>query len=255
MLYIVSKICRFAATKLRILLSATFGAAWSVVEILVPEKMHWLTIVCTYILISFLMIKICAFPCKLQDALKGVVVLYGVTFVLAGAVHMLYYNTYAGYFIKQVILNDSDLLLFVMVSAVLLYLILVQFFKVKAYGDKICRVRIELCEQCIELKGMIDTGNVLTDPYSGKPVCVAQKTHFNSILSEINNWYELGYHMIPFSSLGCEQGVLEVITADNMYIYYKDSEIKVEKALIGLADTVLSADGEFDMLINARIVK
>lgn len=255
MLYIVSKVCRFAATKLRIFLSATLGAIWSVIEIMVPENMHWLMIVCTYVLVSVLMIKICACECGLGDLLKGVIVLYGVTCVLAGAMHMLYYNTYAGYIINQVVIKDTDLLIFVLVSAVLLYLILLQFLKVKAYGDKICRVRIELCGQCIELKGMIDTGNVLVDPYVGRPVCVVQKSYFNKFLGEIYNLQKLQYHMIPFNSLGREHGILEIITADNMYIYCKDEEIKIEKALIGLAETNLSSDGEFDVLINAMIVK
>lgn len=254
-LYIVNKVCRFAATKLRLLFAATLGAVWSVIEIIMPEKIHWLMIICTYVLISFFMIRICAWKCRFKELLKGVLVLYGVTFVLAGALHMFYYNTYAGYIVNQVILKDTDLVIFVGVSLLLLYLICVQLFRIKVYADMICKVRIDICNQYIELKAMIDTGNVLVDPYVGKPVCVAEKTHFNKVLGEINDLQKCRYHIIPFSSLGCKHGLLEVITVDNMYIYQKDSEIKVENALIGLADTALSSDDEYHMLINAQVLK
>ncbi len=254
MLYIVNKLCRFAATKLRLLVSAALGAMWSVISILVPKNMHWLIIICTYVLISFFMIKICANKCRFQEVLKGVIVLYGVTGVLSGLMHMFYYNTYLGYLVHQVILKDSDLLWFVVVSVVLLYLIIVQFIKIKSYGDKICKVHIEICNQCFDLRGFIDTGNVLVDPYSGKPVCVVCKTHFSSVLASIDCLQQCKYHMIPFSSLGCERGLLEVITVDNMYIYCGEKVIKVEQGLLGLSDTRLSTDEEFDMLINADIM-
>ncbi len=253
-LFLVNKLCRFAATKLRMLFSATLGAIWSVFEIMVPKQIHWLAIICTYVLISLLMIKICAWKCKLSQLLKGVVTLYGVTCMLAGVMHMIYYNTYAGYLINQVIMKDSDLLVFVMISLGLLYLIYIQIIRLKTYGKKMCRVRIEICRQNIELMGMIDTGNVLMDPFVGKPVCVADKTCFDKVLGEIEDLQDCKYHIIPFSSLGCENGLLEVVTVDNMYIYHKENAIKVEGALIGLAPSRVSTDDEYEMLINARVL-
>ena len=59
-LCITKKICKFAATYLQILLSATFGALWSVIVLIVPENIKGAVNICTYILISALMIRICA---------------------------------------------------------------------------------------------------------------------------------------------------------------------------------------------------
>lgn len=253
-LYLVNKICKFAATFLRILLSATLGAVWSVIVAVSPNGINSFMLICTYVFISFLMIKICAFKRRLSELLKGVITLYGVTFVLAGAMHMLYYYTYAGYFIKTVILKDSSLLLFVGISLLLMYLVYVQYMRVKIYESKKCSVRICVGECEIMLSGLVDTGNVLKDPYSRKPISIAQKRSLQNVLKGINDYEKVKYHMVPFQSLGCENGLLEVITADIVYIYKDKKEIKITEALIGLTDIELSTDKAYQMLINPEVL-
>jgi len=49
--------------------------------------------------------------------------------------------------------------------------------------------------------------------------------------------------------------MLEVITADTMYICYGKKEIQVEDALIGLTAQTLSSDGEYEFLVNAQLLK
>lgn len=251
---IVNKICKFAATFLQIILSATFGAIWSVVVIMMPVNIREFINICTYVVISFFMVRICACKAKLLEIAKGVVVLYGVTFVLSGSIHMLYYYTYAGYLVKTVILNSAELVLFVTVSVVLLYLIYIQYMRVKTYSRDKCRVLIECLGERVDLTGFVDTGNVLVDMYGKKPVSVAAKGEFCRFL-KIENYHKLKYHLIPFRSLGCENGMLEVITVDNMYIYRGKEKIEIKEALIGLASMELSSDGEYQILVNSGVLK
>lgn len=75
------------------------------------------------------------------------------------------------------------------------------------------------------------------------------------VLHEINDCTKVKYHVIPFRSLGCDSGMLEVITADTMYICYGKKEIQVEDALIGLTAQTLSSDGEYEFLVNAQLLK
>ena len=49
--------------------------------------------------------------------------------------------------------------------------------------------------------------------------------------------------------------MLEVITADTMYICYSKKEIQVEDALIGLTARTLSSDGEYEFLVNEKLLK
>lgn len=250
----VNRICRYAATYLRILISATCGALWSVAAVIIPADFQIAVHICTYVLISFLMVKICAGKSEFRDILKGVLVLYGIAFVLGGCIHVLYYYTYAGYWMKQVLLTNSSLLLFTAVSAVLLYLIFAQLMRLKVYGGQHCRVLVDIGGQRIELSGFIDTGNVLLDPYYRKPVCVAEKKYFQDILNEINDCTKVKYHIVPFRSLGCDNGLLEVISADTMYIYNGKRKRKISGALVGLTQGTLSSDGAYQMLVNAQLL-
>ena len=64
--------------------------------------------------------------------------------------------------------------------------------------------------------------------------------------------------MIPFRSLGCQSGMLEVIMVDVMCIYdgNKKPGITVKKnMLIGLSTDKLSQDNAYQMLLNCEAVK
>lgn len=250
----VNRICKYAATYLRILGSATCGALWSVIAVVIPTEFQWIVHICTYVLISFLMVKICAGKSEFRDILKGVLVLYGVVFVLGGSMHVLYYYTYAGYWMKQVLLPNSSLLLFTAVSAILLYLILAQFLRLKVYGGQQCRVELVIAGRTVQLCGFVDTGNVLMDPYCHKPVCVAEKKYFQDVLNAINDCTKVKYHIVPYRSLGCDDGLLEVISVDTMYIYNGKRKRKISGALVGLTQKTLSSDSEYQMLINAQLL-
>jgi stage II sporulation protein GA (sporulation sigma-E factor processing peptidase) len=107
----------------------------------------------------------------------------------------------------------------------------------------------------IYINGYIDTGNVLTDPFYHKPICVAERQPFEEVLAKLKDYTKVKYHVVPFSSLGCKSGVLSVIMADSMYIDYGKKKIVVEHALIGLAENRLSTDAAYNCLVNAQIIR
>lgn len=254
-LCIVNKICKFAATFLRILLSAAFGALWSVFAVMMPKNIQGLIHICTYILISFVMVKMCAGKSVFRKVLKGVFILYAVTFVLAGAVNMLYFYTYAGYFVKTVVLSNEKLVLFTVVSVIFIYFLYVQFIKLRTYDRGKCQVVILCMGERVELTGFVDTGNVLVDIYTKKPVSVVSKKYIQNILNKIDDYTKVKYHIIPFRSLGCESGTIEVICVENMYIYIGEKKMRLENALIGYTDMELSSDNEYEMLVNAGLLR
>ena len=150
---------------------------------------------------------------------------------------------------------NARFVVFLGVSFGFLLLLYRQLVRIKVYSDKLCRVCCVLRGRKIYIKGFVDTGNVLQDPLFHRPVCIAQKDSFLEVLHEINDCTKVKYHVIPFRSLGCDSGMLEVITADTMYICYGKKEIQVEDALIGLTAQTLSSDGEYEFLVNAQLLK
>lgn len=102
----------------------------------------------------------------------------------------------------------------------------------------------------IELKALLDTGNLLTDPVSGKPVSVVEEKE------ALRQWlikYPQKYKIIPYHSIGNEHGVLEGIVIDELIIEIKNKK-KVEKnAIIALYNGKLSKDGAFQMILNHNL--
>lgn len=263
-LYCTKKICKFSATFLRILLSAALGALWSVLALIAPKNIRGIVHICTYVLISALMIRICAGKSDIKNIIKGVAVLYAVTFGLAGGIYMVYSYTYAGYWFREVLLADKKLFAFTAVSLGLLILIYLQIRRMGVYGEHQCIVELNLLGRSVRLKGYIDTGNVLSDPLFKKPVSVVFAQALSQgengsitdiILNDIEVNTKVKYHMVPYRSLGCENGLLEVITVDTMYIYRGKKVYKQENALIGLSRTALSSDNEFDVLVNSAVIE
>ena len=96
------------------------------------------------------MIRICAGKSDIKDIIKGVAVLYAVTFGLAGGIYMVYYYTYAGYWIREVLLADKKLLFFTAVSLGLLALIYMQIRRLGIYGEHQCTVELTLLGRSVQ---------------------------------------------------------------------------------------------------------
>ena len=113
---VVNSLCRYAATYLRMILSATFGAMGAVIVCLVPQEYKFAANIVTYICIGMGMVRICAGNVAFAELIKGFFALYAAAFMLGGVMHVLYYYTYAGYIIRQVIVRDRELMVFLGVS-------------------------------------------------------------------------------------------------------------------------------------------
>lgn len=248
----LSKFCGYAATWLRILLSSTLGALWSVIVLILPKDIIPIVNICTYIFISICMVRVCSGKTDKKTLFKGVVVLYAITFVIAGCLYMFIYYTPAGYSLKEVVLKDSKLTMFLAVTILILAVIGSQIKRITVYEKSQCQVEITLDNVTFRVKGYIDTGNILIDPILKKPVSVIEA---DSIPLNIQLGVNVKLHLIPYSSLGCENGLLEVITAENMCIYQQGKKnVQVPMALLGISRHKLSSDGEFNMLVNSTIL-
>jgi len=251
-LILVSKFLKYTATYFRIITAATLGAIWACIAVTIPIHYIFLRNICTYILISFVMIRICAKKCDLKDMIKGVVTLYLVTFTVGGMCHMIYYYTNAGYYINTVILNDKLLVAAIVMAGILLMAISRYLDQFIAYNSKVYNVILKVGEKQICIKGILDTGNVLQDPYFHKPVNVIEYQAFENIFNNIEDCTKVKYHMIPFRSLGCSEGCIEVIMVDVMYIYRNEKTITKKEALVGLYKQKLSSDNAYQMLLNSE---
>lgn len=101
------------------------------------------------------------------------------------------------------------------------------------------------------VKAIYDTGNVLTEPVSGKAVSIIEK----SVMEEIWNLEEMQeYKYIPFRSVGKECGILMGMEVDGLLIRRNDECIERYCEVVALYDGQLSSDGRFRMILHQGIV-
>ena len=140
MIAVVNSLCRYAATYLRMILSATFGAMGAVIVCLVPQEYKFAANIVTYICIGMGMVRICAGNVAFAELIKGFFALYAAAFMLGGVMHVLYYYTYAGYIIRQVIVRDRELMVFLGVSFGFLLLLYRQLVRIKVYSEELSEI-------------------------------------------------------------------------------------------------------------------
>ena len=129
--------------------------------------------------------------------------------------------------------------------------------KASTKKDMFCNINIKIKGKEKKIKLMVDTGNLLKDPISGMPVIVIEHTELYDILpkellnnlekilggdlkgipEDIKNEYLSKLRVIPYSSLGKQNGMLLGIKADEVKV--EDETIK-NNVIIGIYNKALT---------------
>lgn len=119
----------------------------------------------------------------------------------------------------------------------------------------ICRAILVSREGTATVSALIDSGNSLTEPISGKPVSVVEEGVFQGLRSG----GEQGFRAIPYHSIGKPRGILEGyllpelrLEIDGMYRTFRDVYIAVSPENISEAGQD-QADS-VKMIINPRLL-
>jgi stage II sporulation protein GA (sporulation sigma-E factor processing peptidase) len=116
---------------------------------------------------------------------------------------------------------------------------------------------------------MIDSGNLLKDPISKSDVIIVEKDSLTNIVSEnilknistivkgewldSDNIHSYKLKVIPFSSLGNDNGILIGFKPDYIKIY-GDTELVRDDVLVGIYDGKLSKNNLFTSLIGLDVI-
>ena len=269
-LLIVNRIMRYHASAIRLLLSSTLGAVWSVAAVMIPDRYRLFVNLCTYFIVTALMLAVINSPLNiikaqqsnndryaltnyLKELFKGMIIMLSVACFSGGIMHMIVYYTYAGWIIRRILVTYNQLIYLILISVVVI-IVIARLYRTYKKNSDIYKVTVIVDNHKIMLHGIVDTGNQLTDKYTGKPVNVMDKSYFENVLYQINDYGRLKYHFIPYRTIGNNEGIIEVITSDYMYISGKDETKAYKGALIGLSDRKVSQNGEYQALINGRMI-
>lgn len=227
------------------------------------------------ITLSVVMIYVAFKPKTLKIFLKQLIIFYLTSFTFGGVAFALLY-----FVSPQKILTEKGVLIgtypikIILCGGILGFIIVTTAFKnIKGKltkKDMICNVKISINGNSTYLKSIIDTGNFLREPITKVPVMVVEKDVLNKIVPEkiLKNLQkiidgqniEIGEYaskirVIPFTSLGKQNGILLGLKADNILINMEEKNIFVKNIIIGIYDKKLSKNGQYKGLIGLEVLE
>ncbi len=224
------------------------------------------------------MIYIAFKPNKINKLLKQLLIFYLTTFAFGGITFFLIYTVKPqGISFKDGVWIGMYPFKIIIAGGLLGFSIIYLSFRVIKNGickkNMICDIEIVFEGKTERIKAMIDSGNLLRDPISKMPVIVVEKEVLKNVISieiinnlekilkgeEIDNKVILQYmsklKIIPFSSIGKENGMLLGIKADEINAFTENGKIKMKSAIIGIYDKPLCRNGEYKGLIGLDFVE
>lgn len=276
-LFTTSQILKIEPKHIRIILASLIGAIYSIIAYMnildiyskIPLK----------ILLSIIIVYVAFNPQTLKKMWKYILFFYLVSFVFGGAAFSLIYIVK-----PQEILMKNGLFLgtyplkIAILGAIVAFITITIVFKLAknkiSKKDLFCEMEICINNKKIETKTMVDTGNMLKEPISNTPVVVVEHMllyecipkeilnnleniiggDFSNISEKIKNEYISKLKLIPFSSLGKQNGMLIGIKPDYIKIKTEEKENKIENVIIGIYNKSLTKKGEYRALIGMELI-
>ncbi len=120
----------------------------------------------------------------------------------------------------------------------------------------------------VSVKGLMDSGNQLVMPGTGKPVQIVDFQVACALLSakeieELECMLRLRasgessgrFTYIPYHSIGKERGILPVMTLDSVRIKHGESVWNTKKVAAAISKTAVSYGGEYQMILHPQIIE
>lgn len=241
-LRIVKRMLRCTATRGRILTGAIMGALSASILVCVPIH-RVIKIILLHTVISTIMLKI-TFGIKKRDFLKKWILLY-LTGILMGGV-LTSISQYIGPYFRVI-----SLFFAVVICSYFVVIELVGFFeRYFQITTAKCRVLLYLNDTICEVSAIKDTGNMLIDQITGKPVHVISN-HAMKKLTESTKEEMLFVRYIPYHTVQGDSKVMPLIKIDKMRICGEE-EIEVRGPLLGISECAKFGDGEYEMILHPK---
>lgn len=262
---------------IRVLLSSLLGAIYSVVAYTTILEIY--SSIFLKIVLSIIIVFIAYNPQTMKKMWKDILIFYLTSFVFGGVAFALIYIVKP----QDIIMKNGMFLglypiKIIILGTILAFFIIITSFKIVktkiSKKDMFCNVKVKLNGDIVETKVMLDTGNLLKEPITNTPVIVLEHTllyncipkeilnnldnilggDFNGIPEEIKNEYIKRIKVIPFSSLGKQNGMLLGIKPEYIIIKNEQNEIRIDNVIIAIYDKSLTKRGEYRGLIGIELL-
>lgn len=242
------------ATRLRLVLGAAIGAVAYLIPFLVEGPVGFKMAVggvLGCILMIFTAFRINSIKSFLQILEKLVIF----SFLMGGSMVFLLKNVPA-------LGQYATGILGVMGAGAVIYLLVCRLLK-RSQSACLCKVTLVCRESRVKVTGLIDSGNSLVEPISGKAVSVVEKSVFHGLWKE-----EPGlYRVIPYHSIGKKNGMLKGylfpeiqietggVTKICKDVYIAVSEESISGDSISMPELEKGVQSNVRMIVNPALLK
>ena len=259
MLGAVRLICRENIKRWRILPGSFMGGVYSLC-IFLPELPTAVSIVLRAVFLLAVTLCVFGFGYK-KRFFRLFACLCAVSFLFAGAV----LGIWLVFKPQGLVIRNSGLYLDIgflplVIFSAAMYLAVtafMRFFSRTARDSCVCSVSINFNGKVLNLKGVIDTGNTLTDSFTGKSISVVDRATAFLLFDEkdaesiFSGGLPAGMHLTVSNTVGGE-GLLPVFTADKMSVATDSGVARIQNPAIAVSKTESFGNG-VSVLINAEI--
>ncbi len=282
-LSVTARLSKNKAGSPRLLLGSVLGTVYLVLMILLPGVKAY-TAVFSKVLLSAGMVAVTFRFGSLKSFLKTLALFYASTFLFAGAgFALMFFRKDRGIMKNGVVMTPVSLLdttwaELLLAVAVTLIIIRVVFDAVQSRFLKeklLVTINISFDRKSKEVPALVDTGNSLHDPLSNMPVVVVEFAAIRDLLPDDirsifeqdtesdlkkvtavisrSDWFSR-FRLIPFSSLGKENGMLIGFKPDYIEIGEEDGIKGVDEVIVGIYNKALSKTERYRALVNPELM-
>ena len=249
LLSLAGQILKCTATHKRIWMGAAMGASMICIAILMPVGTVGIRILVSTVPVSICMLRVAFRIRHGKKLIRGSLVMAGCGFFL-GSIMIWILNH------LRMVLRGNVSWLITLVTGYLSYRVLYRILAVirQKKDDCLKTVVIYVPEMQSELRvqALVDTGNHLTDPINGAPVCLVS----SKLASQIRSGFRPEkYHAIPYRSVGKDNGILNAYELPELIIEGQEQTVRREHVRVAVCNTGISEESIYQMILHPRLLE
>ena len=275
-LFATAYIMKIKISHIRIIASSSIGAVYSIM--LYMQILPIYSSIFMKIILSVVMVYISYAPKSVKIAIKQLIIFYLISFAFGGcAFALLYFVKPQDIFIKNGVYIGTYPLKIALLGGIVRFVITYIAFKIiknKATKEEmIYKLKIKINDKTVEVNALLDTGNKLKDPITLVPVIVIEKQKlYNFLPEEIlenidkiiggdsnklieeNIKYMSKFRVIPYNSIGKQNGLMLGFKADEVKIIIDEEERTIKNTIIGIFNQSFNSQ-TYSALISLEIIE
>ena len=251
--------------QIRLIASSIFGGVYAIISYLniIPIYSNFFM----KMLLSIIMVYIAFNIENYKKMLKTILLFYLTSFVMGGcALALLYIIMPQNINFENGVLIGTYPLKVTIIAGIVGFIIIQIAFKINKRQvkkkDMFCMMQISINKKVQIIKAYVDSGNMLKEPITNIPVIIVEKEKIKNLINidfekilggDERNTENLKFRIIPFNSIGKQNGILIGIKPDFVKIIFEDNEKYIEDVIIGLYEKKINK--EYSALIGLELLE